>query len=32
MVSVLTSEYMTLTKAKGLDRKTLIFKHAYVML
>ena len=28
MVSVLTSEYMTLAKAKGLDRKTLIFKHA----
>ena len=28
MVSVLTSEYMTLSKAKGLDRKTLIFKHA----
>ena len=27
-VSVLTSEYMTLAKAKGLDRKTLIFKHA----
>ena len=29
MVSVLTtSEYMTLAKAKGSDRKTLIFKHA----
>ena len=28
MVSVLTSEYMILAKAKGLDRKTLIFKHA----
>ena len=28
MVSVLNSEYMTLAKAKGLDRKTLIMKHA----
>ena len=28
MISVLNSEYMTLAKAKGLDRKTLIFKHA----
>ena len=30
MVSVLTSEYMTLAKAKGLDRKTLIFKNALI--
>lgn len=28
MVSVLSSEYMTLAKAKGLDKKTLIMKHA----
>ena len=28
MISVLNSEYMTLAMAKGLDRKTLIFKHA----
>ena len=28
MVSVMNSEYMTLAKAKGLDSKTLIFKHA----
>lgn len=28
MISVLSSEYMTLAKAKGLDGKTLIFKHA----
>jgi len=28
MISVLNSEYMTLAKAKGLDGKTLIFKHA----
>ncbi len=28
MISVLNSEYMTLAKAKGLDRKTLILKHA----
>lgn len=28
MVSVLTSEYMTLAKAKGMDRKSLIMKHA----
>ena len=31
MISVLNSEYMTLAMAKGLDRKTLIFKHDYVM-
>ena len=28
MVSVINSEYMTLAEAKGLDSKTLIFKHA----
>ena len=28
MVSVMNSEYMTLAEAKGLDSKTLIFKHA----
>ncbi|MCD7840715.1 MAG: ABC transporter permease [Erysipelotrichaceae bacterium] len=28
MISVLGSEYMTLAKAKGLDQRTLIFKHA----
>ena len=28
MISVLNSEYMTLAKAKGLSRKTLIFRHA----
>lgn len=28
MISVLASEYMTLAEAKGLDRRTLIFKHA----
>ena len=28
MVSVVNSEYMTLAEAKGLDNKTLIFKHA----
>ncbi len=28
MISVLGSEYMTLAKAKGLDQKTLIVKHA----
>ena len=28
MIGVLGSEYMTLAKAKGLDRKTLIFRHA----
>ena len=28
MVTVLSSEYMTLAKAKGLDKKTLIMKHA----
>ena len=28
MVSVINSEYMTLAVAKGLDSKTLIFKHA----
>ncbi|MBM6841690.1 ABC transporter permease [[Clostridium] spiroforme] len=28
MVSVLASEYMTLAKAKGMSRKTLIMKHA----
>lgn len=28
MISVLNSEYITLAKAKGLDRKTLIIKHA----
>jgi oligopeptide transport system permease protein len=28
MISVLGSEYMTLAQAKGLDRRTLIFKHA----
>ncbi len=28
MVSVINSEYMTLAEAKGLDTKTLIFKHA----
>ena len=28
MISVLNTEYMTLAKAKGLDRKTLILKHA----
>lgn len=28
MISVLNSEYMTLAKAKGLDGKSLIFKHA----
>ena len=28
MVSVMNSEYMTSAKAKGLDSKTLIFKHA----
>lgn len=28
MISVLDSDYMTLAKAKGLDGKTLIFKHA----
>lgn len=28
MISVLNSEYITLAKAKGLDRKTFILKHA----
>ncbi len=28
MISVLNSEYITLAKAKGLDGKTVIFKHA----
>lgn len=28
MISVMNSEYMTLAKAKGLDGRTLIFKHA----
>ncbi len=28
MISVLDSDYMTLALAKGLDRKTLIYKHA----
>lgn len=28
MISVINSEYMTLAEAKGLDSKTLIFKHA----
>lgn len=28
MISVLGSEYMILAKAKGLDRRTLIYKHA----
>ena len=28
MIGVLGSEYMTVAKAKGLDRKTLIFRHA----
>ncbi len=28
MISVLGSDYMTLAKAKGLDRRTLILKHA----
>lgn len=28
MISVLSSEYMTLAKAKGLDKNTLIMKHA----
>ena len=28
MISVLGSDYMTLAKAKGLDQKTLIYKHA----
>lgn len=28
MISVLNSDYMTLAKAKGLDRNTLIIKHA----
>ena len=28
VIANVTSEYMTLAKAKGLDRKTLIFKHA----
>ena len=28
MISVLGSEYMTLAKAKGLDKNTLIMKHA----
>ena len=28
MISVLSSEYMTLAQAKGLDRRTLIYRHA----